>query len=297
VLVVEDNPVNQMVAEGILESLGYAVALASNGAEGVSAFADDPDAVVAVLMDCQMPVMDGYDATRSIREMEGPGDRVPIIAMTASAVAGERERCLEAGMDDFLTKPVDVALLKATLARWTGSSSTLGGPRPTVDGVGATGHEPADVTVDVDDSGRAPDVLDEARLAELVDLDPDDPSLVLRFIDRFEANAVQTVARMREAWQAGRTDDLGRLAHSLKGTAANLGVARLAALCKDVEHRCADAVAADVSDAEDVSDGAGEGVPVDAAGIDAVEREVRTGSEALHAFAATLRPGPATDEG
>ncbi|MBB6629623.1 response regulator [Nocardioides sp. KIGAM211] len=121
VLVVEDNEVNQLVAEGVLRRLGYDVVLADNGAAGVAALADDPDGYDAILMDCQMPVMDGFDATRAVRAMRN-GDHIPIIAMTAAATAEERARCQEAGMDDFLTKPVVPALLESTLARWVPGS-------------------------------------------------------------------------------------------------------------------------------------------------------------------------------
>ena len=118
VLVVEDNEVNQLVAVGILESLGYAVTVAENGLAGYYAFQSGDGSFDAVLMDCQMPQMDGYDSTRMIRSFEDGQYRTPIIAMTAAAIAGERERCLESGMDDFLTKPVDVTLLRETLDRW-----------------------------------------------------------------------------------------------------------------------------------------------------------------------------------
>lgn len=118
VLVVEDNPVNQLVAEGILRRLGYDLELAENGAEAVSALADRADRFDVVLMDCQMPVMDGFDATRAVRAMVGEAADIPIIAMTAAATEAEREHCREAGMDDFLTKPVVPDLLEETLARW-----------------------------------------------------------------------------------------------------------------------------------------------------------------------------------
>ncbi|MGZ4457276.1 MAG: response regulator, partial [Nocardioides sp.] len=117
-LVAEDNPINQMVAEGVLRRLGYDLLIVENGAAAVAALADDPDGFDAILMDCQMPVMDGFDATRAVRAMRGDGGRIPIIAMTAATTAEERERCLEAGMDDFLSKPVVPDLIEAALDRW-----------------------------------------------------------------------------------------------------------------------------------------------------------------------------------
>ena len=115
ILVVEDNPVNQLVATGLLAALGYTTDTADDGLAAIEAARDG--GFDAILMDVQMPHMDGYTATRHIRAHE-TGRRQPIIAMTAAAVEGERERCLEAGMDDFLTKPVDAVRLADTLKRW-----------------------------------------------------------------------------------------------------------------------------------------------------------------------------------
>ena len=130
ILVVEDNPVNQMVATGLLAALGYTTDTADDGLAAIEAASDG--GFDAILMDVQMPHMDGYTATRHIRAHE-TGRRRPIIAMTAAAVAGERERCLEAGMDDFLTKPVDAARLADTLKRLARTRSVVrrpAGPGP-----------------------------------------------------------------------------------------------------------------------------------------------------------------------
>ena len=117
VLLVEDNEVNQKVAARILERLGCRVAIASNGREALERCAER--SFDAVFMDCQMPELDGYDATRALRERErARHTRVPIVAMTAHALAGDREKCLEAGMDDYVTKPLRVEELRAALERW-----------------------------------------------------------------------------------------------------------------------------------------------------------------------------------
>ncbi|MGH9284034.1 MAG: response regulator, partial [Acidimicrobiales bacterium] len=116
VLVVEDNPVNQKVAVLILEKLGYRPDVAADGAEAVAAVQAVPYDLI--LMDCQMPGMDGYEATSQIRRAEGPQRRTPIIAMTAGAMEGDRERCLAAGMDDYLPKPVRPDDLGVALERW-----------------------------------------------------------------------------------------------------------------------------------------------------------------------------------
>ncbi|MGR1216481.1 ATP-binding protein [Metapseudomonas otitidis] len=120
VLLVEDNPVNQTVIEAMLRSLGYRVSLVSDGAQAVQAASRTGFA--AILMDCRLPVLDGYEATRQIRGMNG-GTRVPIIALTANALQGDREACLEAGMNDYLAKPFKRADLQRVLQRWLGGAT------------------------------------------------------------------------------------------------------------------------------------------------------------------------------
>jgi two-component system, sensor histidine kinase and response regulator len=121
VLVVEDNLVNQRIAKSMLQRLGYRVDIANNGEEGIAMWSmGDYDAII---MDCQMPVLDGYSATMRIREMEEElaregRRRLPIIALTAHAMPYDRQKCLDAGMDDYLTKPVAVGDLGDTLTRW-----------------------------------------------------------------------------------------------------------------------------------------------------------------------------------
>jgi CheY-like chemotaxis protein len=116
VLVAEDNPVNQRVAVRMLARLGLGADVASDGREAVQSFGRQPYALV--LMDCQMPELDGFQATARIRASEGPGQRTPIIAMTASAMRGDRERCLAAGMDDYIAKPVRIDDLRMAVERW-----------------------------------------------------------------------------------------------------------------------------------------------------------------------------------
>lgn len=118
VLVVEDNVVNQRIVQRLLEREGYRVVTAGDGEAALRMF--HPDTFDAVLMDCQLPGIDGYEVTQQIRLREAGGSHTPIIALTASAMAGERERCLNSGMDDYLTKPVDVEDLHAKLLRWIG---------------------------------------------------------------------------------------------------------------------------------------------------------------------------------
>jgi len=123
-LVVEDNAVNQEMARAMLDMLGFTVLTASNGHEGVLAAAANPD-LDLVLMDCQMPVMDGLTAARTIRAAERPGNRVPIVALTGNAMPGDREACMAAGMDDYLAKPFSLTALKNMIDRWTGAATMV----------------------------------------------------------------------------------------------------------------------------------------------------------------------------
>jgi signal transduction histidine kinase/ActR/RegA family two-component response regulator len=121
ILVVEDNVVNQKVACKLLEKLGHSVEVAEQGEEALRML--DESSYDLILMDCQMPVMDGYEATRRIRAREDAAAQLPILAMTANAMQSDRELCLDAGMDDYLTKPVRRATLEATLSHWLGRRS------------------------------------------------------------------------------------------------------------------------------------------------------------------------------
>jgi hypothetical protein len=120
ILLVEDNTVNQLVGSKVLENLGYGFTIANNGVEAVSAF--QSGRYDAILMDCQMPEMDGYEATEAIRRLEVSGSHIPIIAMTAAAMEGDRERCMAAGMDDFITKPVRLEAVSTALERWVAAA-------------------------------------------------------------------------------------------------------------------------------------------------------------------------------
>jgi CheY-like chemotaxis protein len=219
VLVVEDNPVNRMVAVGMLEALGYLVETAEDGVVALDTMAQRDYA--AVLMDVQMPRLDGYATTRELRLRERDG-RVPVIAMTAAAVEGERDRCLASGMDDFLTKPVDLSALRAVLGRWVHDDGDHG-PVPQHD----TEADKREKTMTAG--------LDVTRLDELRDLDPGDTRYLDRAIGNFVANTPTTMAAIREAYEKGDPDTLRQLSHKLAGGALNLGVTGAGQIAQQIE--------------------------------------------------------------
>jgi len=116
ILLAEDNPVNQKLAKMVLTKAGYQVEVASNGQEAVEKYAKAPEAFDLIFMDIQMPQMDGMKATKAIREKGF--DTIPIVAMTANAMKGDREKCLEAGMDDYITKPIKREFVFEMLEKW-----------------------------------------------------------------------------------------------------------------------------------------------------------------------------------
>ncbi|MFL6156179.1 MAG: ATP-binding protein [Marmoricola sp.] len=221
VLVVEDNEVNQLVAVGMLEVLGYTSEVAGDGAAAAARVA--AGRFDAVLMDLQMPRLDGFGATRLIRGSERPGAEIPIIALTASATAGTSERCQEAGMTGFLTKPVRLDDLATTLAEQLDRPAA---PRRN-DGV--------QVVPPQLERPAAQRVLDPGRLVELAEMGTEALPLIVRAIDNFCSDGAGNLAALRESWQARDAAALRSGAHRLKGSAANLGADRVAAVALGIE--------------------------------------------------------------
>jgi CheY-like chemotaxis protein/HPt (histidine-containing phosphotransfer) domain-containing protein len=199
VLLVEDNPVNQMVARRMLQQMGCEVTAAENGLEAVAKARED--VFDAIIMDCQLPQMDGYQATAEIRAEET--SRVPVIALTAHAIGGERERCLAAGMDDYLSKPLRREALLAALQRWL----------PADAGAGAMAVES--------------DALDPAMIAQLWSLDAGRPGFFRELVGSFAAACNEVIAALPAQIERQDGAEVAALAHRLKGTAANLGATSL----------------------------------------------------------------------
>jgi PAS domain S-box-containing protein len=210
VLVVEDNVVNQRVAVRMLEKQGYRADAAANGREAVEMLTQIPYDLV--LMDCQMPVMDGYAATAEIRRREreqgAVAGRTPIIAMTASALNGDAEKCLAAGMDDYLAKPVNVQRLEAVLARWSAQA------------------EP----------GEPDEVVDASVLADLRALQGEgQPDLLAELSAIYLRDTLPRLAALHEAVARVDAEALRGAAHGLKGSSSQIGAVQMARLCADLE--------------------------------------------------------------
>ncbi|AZQ11907.1 PAS domain S-box protein [Shewanella khirikhana] len=220
VLLVEDNEMNQEVATEFLEQVGVELSIADNGQIALEKLGQQCFDIV--LMDCQMPVMDGYQATRELRKMPGLAD-LPVVAMTANAMAGDKEMCLMAGMNDHIAKPIEVGLLYQALLRFLCPDADPG---------------------DVAQAALAPNT--EAQLVswpEHEDLDIDrglqlvqhSERLYRRILERFISSQAKAPAGIRKALAAGEQEEAVRLAHTLKGVAGNLSAEPLVLAAKSLE--------------------------------------------------------------
>jgi signal transduction histidine kinase/HPt (histidine-containing phosphotransfer) domain-containing protein/ActR/RegA family two-component response regulator len=229
ILLAEDNSVNQKVALLLLERLGYRADLAANGLEALEALRRQPYDVV--LMDVQMPEMDGLEAARRIRDEWPPHTRPRIVAMTANALRGDRETCLEAGMDDYLSKPILIDNLRQALLRASLLSRDPGQE---------TRRGPSEVRRPAPSAGIAagPPILDTSALDSLFRLEQLAGREIVRgIVDSFLSETPVRVARMRQAIGEGDGGSLNFTAHVFKGSAAQLGARRLAEACAELEER------------------------------------------------------------
>lgn len=219
ILVAEDNAVNQVLAARVLDRLGYPFEIAANGEEAVSAW--KTGAFSMVLMDCMMPVMDGFEAARAIRELESESrQRTPIIAMTADAMVGTRERCMAAGMDDYLAKPVEPGQLDRTLRSWIRQVTEVDQALEE----GTARHKP------VGAAPLKPNLRDRLRRMG-VEAEDDIRELVHIFLDDTRDRTEQLEAAIAQ----DDPESVQRLAHALKSSSAYLGADELCALCTELE--------------------------------------------------------------
>jgi two-component system sensor histidine kinase/response regulator len=218
-LVVEDNEPNRMLALRLLGRLGYRAIAVRNGREALEALSTG--SYPLILMDCHMPEMDGFEATRAIRQREAAGDdRVPVIAMTASVTERDRQVCLEAGMDDFLTKPIMMDVLGDVVARWHPSGRATSSSHHSPSTAPPLGSQPR-AAVD-------PSALEHLR----EDLGDED---FLRFVDVYLWELPAREAAIIEAAESHSAEGLRLAAHGLKSPSASVGASELAALCSSLE--------------------------------------------------------------
>jgi len=263
VLVAEDNPTNQQVAQAILAGAEIAVTIANNGEEAVRAVADGT--FDAVLMDVQMPVMNGYEATRQIRRLPH-GASIPIVAMTAHAMKGDEEKCLEAGMDGYISKPVNQDRLFATLWRLLRTRTASGAISSEADragGVGDIGGEDNGYASGLD-RWAAADPQDAAGAAQApppslpphlpgIDIARTQTALAIdgttyeRILVGFGADNRDAATRIRQALARRDREQLFQLAHSLKGSAANIGAPALCLAAASLEAACHESLPTDGS--------------------------------------------------
>jgi CheY-like chemotaxis protein/HPt (histidine-containing phosphotransfer) domain-containing protein len=220
ILLVEDNPTNQKVAIAMLDGLGHDVELAENGREAMERLGKRRFDLV--LMDCQMPVLDGYDATRAIRDPDSGvlDHEVPVIAMTAHAQAGDRDKCLAAGMNDYLSKPIHPERLQEMVAGWTPD-------HPVAAGEDAPPTPPAE-----EPSPSGPALFDRDGLLERL-MGSDE--LVAAVLDSYLDDVPRQLDALRSALEEGDPESVRRVAHGLKGASANVGSPLLADLAARIE--------------------------------------------------------------
>jgi signal transduction histidine kinase/CheY-like chemotaxis protein/HPt (histidine-containing phosphotransfer) domain-containing protein len=231
ILVAEDNAINQQVALSFLERLGYRADVSANGLEVLHSLRRQPYDVV--LMDVHMPEMDGLEATRRIRQELAPTAQPRIIAMTADAMRKDREACLTAGMDDYISKPVQVGELVTALSKCQPRLAT-DAPLKRSEGIDA----PA-----VGDSATAlaPQVLDPRALRQLrVTLGKQADRMLPELIERFYGDVDRLLREARRALEQGQADDLRRAAHSLKSTSATFGAGAASAVARELEYLARD---------------------------------------------------------
>ncbi|MBL9135140.1 MAG: PAS domain S-box protein [Verrucomicrobiales bacterium] len=241
VLLVEDHPLNQRVATELLERLGASVDGAFNGPAALSAF--ERKRYDLVLMDCQMPDMDGYETTRRLRDLEkalggaaAAGKRVPIVALSANALTGDRDLGLAAGMDDYLTKPLrqpELIRILRQVKDGTICSAASGSDQDAGTATAVPAVVPGPDSTTPSATSDAPPILDEEPLLALSS--PDEPDALPGFVQQFLEDAPRRIRRLREFVSTGEAQRAGAEAHGLKGSASYMGARRLVQACARLE--------------------------------------------------------------
>ncbi len=214
ILVTEDNETNQKVILRQLALLGFAADVADDGRQALERWQSGDYALL--LTDLHMPEMDGYELTTAIRAEEKGSRHIPIVALTANALKGEAEHCHAVGMDDYLSKPVQLVQLKAMLEKWLPAAVEPSPGSPAISPTQAMVSEPVDVNV----------------LKALVG---DDPAVISEFLHDFRSSAAQIAAELKIAYAAGQAAQVGALAHKLKSSARSVGALALGELCAEIE--------------------------------------------------------------
>jgi PAS domain S-box-containing protein len=214
ILLAEDHPVNKLLALKILERGGYHADPVSSGKEALEAVKHKKYDLI--LMDVQMPEMDGFEATGHIRELEKNGGHIPIIAMTAHAMKGDDQRCFDAGMDDYISKPVKPEVLFETISKWTDTKAEI----------------PKQEQSKAQSPGQTEEPVD---LSTLLDSVGDDEEVIAQLVDIFLENSRQRVTMLQKAIDSGDTAEIGSQAHAFKGASGSIGAMPLFELCRELE--------------------------------------------------------------
>lgn len=229
VLLVEDNTINQEVAKGMIARLGFKVDCAGDGLQALEMLKDPKNRYDVIFMDCQMPKMDGYEATKAIRNSDGKlfNQAIPIIAMTANAMKGDKENCLAAGMDDYLSKPVSAEEIRQKLEIWLSIKDRVSD----VDVVDLSAPE-VEQDDQVEETKPAEQQWDHRGFMERIG---NSESLANRLIGLFKETIPKEIGMMKDYAQNGDFIEISKLAHKIKGSSGSLGAVKVARISQDLE--------------------------------------------------------------
>ena len=232
ILVAEDNEINQKVIMQQLNLLGYAADIANDGREALWRWKNSDYGLL--LTDLHMPEIDGFELTKNIRQLEAGKKHLPIVALTANALKGEREHCLESGMDDYLSKPVQLEDLRETLEKYLKVNRTAPKDQTPEDGTQSEKTDtPSTVAADETKTEATAKVPVDVHILEK--LVGDDPEIIKEMLQDYQISAAKTAAELRTAYQAGQPTTVGSVAHKLKSSSRSVGALKLGELCAEME--------------------------------------------------------------